>query len=99
MTPERCERVKTLYDAARERPHQTRSAFLAQECRGDTDLQLEVETLLDQPLGTDNFMKLVGGPAFVPVDAHVPGEIASFQGRRIGTFDVRPDRVRVPTYK
>ena len=88
MTPERWERVKTLYDAARARPHQTRSAFLARECMGDTDLQLEVESLLDQPLGTDDFMKLIGGgPAAVTIDAHVSGEIASLQGRRIGTFE------------
>jgi eukaryotic-like serine/threonine-protein kinase len=87
MTPERWERVKTLYDAARAHPHQTRSAFLARECKGDTDLQLEVESLLDQPLGTADFMKLIGGgPAEVTVDAHVRGDIASLQGRRIGTF-------------
>ena len=81
MTPERWERVKTLYDAARARPHQTRSAFLARECMGDTDLQLEVESLLDQPLGTDDFIKLIGGgPAAATIDAHVSGEIASLQG-------------------
>ena len=41
MTPERWERVKTLYDAARTRFPGDRSAFLARECDGDTDLHLE----------------------------------------------------------
>ena len=50
MTPERWERVKTLYDAARARPARERSTFLESECKGDTDLQLEVEGLLSQPL-------------------------------------------------
>ena len=48
MTPERWERIKTLYDAARGRAAAERSAFLASECAGDTNLQLEVEALLDQ---------------------------------------------------
>jgi len=56
MTPERWERVKTLYEAARARLPRDRSAFLAQECGGDTDLQVEVESLLDQPVGTQDFL-------------------------------------------
>src|SRR5688500_19856531 len=62
MTPERWERIKTLYDAARGRAAADRSAFLARECAGDTDLQLEVEALLDQPVGTAEFVGFVGGP-------------------------------------
>ena len=63
MTPERWERVKTLYDAARVRAVGQRATFLARECKGDTDLQLEVEALLDQPFGTADFISFVGGPA------------------------------------
>ena len=59
MTPERWERVKTLYEAARAYPHRHRSSFLAKECNGDTDLQLEVEALLDQ--------LAVGGRMVLPV--------------------------------
>jgi hypothetical protein len=66
MTPERWERVKTLYDAARLRPARDRSAFLARECVGDTDLQLEIESLLDQPVGTADFVSFVGGAATLP---------------------------------
>jgi hypothetical protein len=57
MTPERWERVKVLYEAARTRSPQERSAFLVRECGADTDLQLEVESLLDQPVGTQDFVK------------------------------------------
>jgi serine/threonine-protein kinase len=88
MTPERWERVKTLYEAARTRPPRDRSSFLLHECGGDTDLQLEVESLLDQPVGTQDFVKLVGGP--VPVGLAPPGEPrATLIGRRLGTFEVQ----------
>ncbi len=90
MTPERWERVKTLYDAARARPARDRSTFLERECKGDTDLQLEIEALLDQPLGTDDFMKFVGGPApRFPAPPFPAMSIVSLVGRRIGTFEVR----------
>lgn len=89
MTPERWERVKTLYDLARARPHSERSAFLARECRGDTDLQLEVESLLDQPAGTAEFVSFLGGPASAFLDAPTSDDLAPLVGRRIGTFEVR----------
>jgi serine/threonine protein kinase len=88
MTPERWERVKTLYESARARRPQDRSAFLLRECGGDTDLQLEVESLLDQPVGTQDFFKLVGGPVATP-SAIAGGPSALLVGRRLGTFKVR----------
>ncbi len=89
MTPERWERVKTLYDAARARPHRERATFLSRECKGDTDLQLEVEAMLDQPLGTANFISFVGGPASALADAPASDVSGSLVGRRIGTFEFR----------
>jgi eukaryotic-like serine/threonine-protein kinase len=88
MTPERWERVKTLYEAARTRSPQDRSGFLACECDGDTDLQLEVESLLDQPVGTEEFLKFVGGRVAA---AGVPASDVSdlLVGQRLGTFEVR----------
>jgi serine/threonine-protein kinase len=87
MTPERWERVKTLYEAARTRVPPDRSAFLARECDGDTELQLEVESLLEQPVGTKEFFKLVGVPtAAVGVSAT---NLSALIGRRLGTFQVR----------
>ena len=95
MTPERWERVKTLYDAARAHPQRERSTFLSRECKGDTDLQFEVEAMLDQPVGTANFISFVGGPASALAGA-LSGDVsassdvsASLVGRRIGTFEFR----------
>ena len=90
MTPERWERVKTLYDAARARPARDRSTYLERECKGDTDLQLEVESLLNQPVGTNDFMNFVGGPAPTFSSAALSSDVVvSLVGRRIGTFEVR----------
>src|SRR5688572_15483759 len=87
MTPERWERIKTLYDAARGRSAADRSAFLVRECAGDTDLQLEVEALLDQPVGTAEFVGFVGGPV-TPLGGVSATGGALLVGRRLGTFEV-----------
>jgi len=88
MTPERWDRVKTLYEAARRRVPVDRPAFLARECNGDTDLQLEVESLLDQPVGTNEFLTFVGGP-MAAVSVPVSDVSALLVGRRLGSFEVR----------
>ncbi len=46
MTPERFQQIETLYLAALERAPETRAAFLAEACAGDTSLRAEVEALL-----------------------------------------------------
>ena len=46
MTPELWERVKTVFDAARERPPGERASFLDAACGGDAALRVEVESLL-----------------------------------------------------
>src|SRR5262245_9033559 len=46
MTPERWERIQTLYHAALEHEPNQRPAFLEQECDGDEGLLREVESLL-----------------------------------------------------
>ncbi|HET7697608.1 MAG TPA: protein kinase [Vicinamibacterales bacterium] len=89
MTPERWERVKTLYELARARPHRERSSFLERECKGDTDLQLEVESLLDQPAGTAEFLGFVGAPARTVRDAPASDAAPLLVGRRLGSFEVR----------
>ena len=63
MDPKRWDRVKTLYDEARARPAVDRAAFLAGACLGDEQLQHEVQRLLDQPLSTDSFVSMMGGPS------------------------------------
>src|SRR5947208_5072599 len=46
MTPELWERVKTVFDAARERPPGERARFLDAACGADAALRVEVESLL-----------------------------------------------------
>jgi serine/threonine protein kinase/WD40 repeat protein len=89
MDPKRWERVKTLYDQATSRPVSERAAFLAAACLDDVELQREVLTLLDQPLSTDEFYAMLGGPssalaAWAAAEEHVP-----LTGRKIGTFEVK----------
>jgi eukaryotic-like serine/threonine-protein kinase len=49
MTPERWRRIEVLYHSALTQEPEKRSAFLAEQCRGDSELQREVESLLAQP--------------------------------------------------
>src|ERR1700674_1750973 len=46
MDPERWRRIEELYHAALEREERERDGFLSDVCRGDEELRLEVETLL-----------------------------------------------------
>jgi eukaryotic-like serine/threonine-protein kinase len=84
MTPERWERVKDLYDAVQAQPQAERAAFLARVSGGDEELLRDVQTLLDQPIGTSDFVQFVGGPP----SAHA-GESRDLVGRRLGTFEVQ----------
>jgi eukaryotic-like serine/threonine-protein kinase len=89
MDPNRWERVKTLYDEARARPARERTAFLSHACLGDTDLERDVQMLLDQPVSTDSFVNLVGGPSSTLVAQAVAEEYVPLTGRQIGTFEVK----------
>jgi len=48
MTSERWRKFEELYHAARQRDPSERSAFLADECRGDDELKRNIESLLAQ---------------------------------------------------
>lgn len=47
MTPELWERLKPLFDAAVERPHGEREAFIAQACADDAEMRVELEGLVE----------------------------------------------------
>jgi serine/threonine-protein kinase len=89
MDPRRWDRIKTLYDEARARPATDRAAFLAGACLDDHDLHREVQTLLDQPISTDAFVNMVGGPSAVLASRAVGEPHVPLTGRRIGTFEVK----------
>ncbi|MGO8818071.1 MAG: protein kinase domain-containing protein [Terriglobia bacterium] len=57
MEPDRWREIDRLYHAALERERGQRSAFLREACRGDRDLQREVESLLAQEEDGDRFLE------------------------------------------
>ncbi|HYT69255.1 MAG TPA: protein kinase [Vicinamibacterales bacterium] len=83
MTPDRWERVKNLYDAARACPPAQRADFLAKASAGDEELRRDVQRLLDQPVATADFVEFVGGPATGDSASH------NLAGQRLGSFQVQ----------
>ncbi|HWK11873.1 MAG TPA: protein kinase, partial [Vicinamibacterales bacterium] len=84
MTPERWERVKQLFEAAQARSPAERAAFLATATAGDEDLRREVQRLLDQPIGTQEFLQFVGGAAGDTLSAG-----PNLAGQQLGSFQVK----------
>ena len=84
MTPERWERVKHLFESARARPPAERAAFLATATAGDEDLRRQVQRLLDQPVGTQDFVRFVEGASGDTVEA-----APNLAGQQLGSFQVK----------
>ena len=86
MDPVRWQHVKDLYAGASARSNAQRGAFLAKACRGDDELRIEVERLLDQPVDTDALFDLVqaAGPR-----AGVGRDLPILAGTRLGAFELR----------
>ena len=57
MTPDRGEQIEKLYHAAREHEADRRAAFLERACAGDESLRHEVEALLAEDTGAENFLE------------------------------------------
>ena len=57
MESERWRKIEELYHGALERPSEERGAFVQQACRGDIDLQREVESLLERADKVDSFLE------------------------------------------
>ena len=82
MSSDRFARIETLYHAARERPPEARSAFLADACAGDEELRREVQSLLDEHAATGSFLSASPG-------AGIGAErLSDLTGRRIGVYEV-----------
>ena len=79
MTPERYERVRELFLAARDQPLEQRDAFLHRECGPDECLRSEVESLLANDALADTFLQTpaLGGSFALhgpeSIEAHGPG--------------------------
>ena len=63
-----------------------RAAFLAEACRGDADLQREVESLLGQPDSGDG---LLAGPGFGAAARLATGGQALGPGRSLGLYQLQ----------
>src|SRR5262249_25863057 len=57
MDSERWRKIEEFYHRALERPSEERGAFVQQACRGDIDLQREVESLLERADKVDSFLE------------------------------------------
>jgi len=53
MNPSRLQEIERVYQAAMGRPAEERGVFLREVCGHDAELYREVETLLEQPVGSD----------------------------------------------
>ncbi len=83
MEPNRWERVEALFHQALELPGSLRAEFLDLECGGDTELRLEVETLLEA-LGTDR--SGIRGTIRRAAGAAIDAELSRLAGRRLGPY-------------
>ena len=85
MTSDRGRRIEALYHQVLSHPLHERAEALAAACAGDSALQAEVQSLLDQP----ERVGLLGTPAVnVAVQAGAPPK-ATLTGQRVGVFEVR----------
>ncbi len=79
MSPEEWRQVEELYHAALERPADRRSEFIAEACRGNTKLRIELESLLAQH-------SVVGSPLDRPAwENHPP---APLTGTIISRYEI-----------
>ncbi len=56
MTPERWAQIRQIFDGALERPQQDRAAYLRVTCARDEELRREVESLLSNYEGSEEFL-------------------------------------------
>src|SRR5215475_12463844 len=86
MNPERWRQIDQLLEAALERHHDERAAFLAVACAGDESLRLEVESLLRSDEAAESFIE---EPATALV-AEVIDErqVLALAGQRIGHYKI-----------
>jgi tetratricopeptide (TPR) repeat protein len=88
MTPERWQRIKSLFSAALEVPESERTALLALEANGDASLIDEVVSLLASHAATGKFLESpvpeMSASVFAALDDHVGERIGAY--RIVGTL-------------
>ena len=83
MGPERWQRVKEVFEAARALPGEARSPYLLEACAGDENLRREIESLLTAYERAAGFLEAPVAQTF----PHLP-VAASLAHRRIGPYAV-----------
>ncbi len=85
MADERDERIRRIFDAAWNRPSSQRRAFVAKECKGDSTLRSEVESLL---AAFDQAGSFLERPARIkkPRDTEEKGDGSDLPFDRVGEF-------------
>ena len=91
MTPDRWQRVQDVFAEATDLPAAARSAFLDEACRGDPELQKEVESLLSSLESAS--MGFLASPAIDAVPelspaAPEPASPSLARGTRIGPYEI-----------
>ena len=90
MSPERFQQVEELYYSARKRESCQRGAFLAEACRGDKELRLEVESLLAQDDAGGIPHGIMDRPAMEVAASLLTGETVTqlAAGARLGPYQI-----------
>lgn len=83
MTSDRWKQIEAIFHAAAELPQQERPAFLQRACGNDSELRLEVESLLEQDDGTGTILRTVISKA---ADSASQWEIPDLTGKSIGPY-------------
>jgi Tol biopolymer transport system component len=85
MTPERWQKVKTIFNSAIQYLPEERKPFLSEACSGDPSLRNEVDSLLAWHEKTGEF---IDDPAYVQAPWLTQREIELTDGQSIGTYTI-----------
>src|SRR5260370_40492372 len=89
MTPERWEKIKTLFGAALERSGDERAAFVEEACAGDPELQDELEGLLASNEVAAAFFEVpTAARGDAPGKQDGAGPISLPAGTRLGPYEI-----------
>ena len=80
MSPERWQKINEMFEAALERPHNERAAFLAHACAADEELQRRVLAMLEADKKTE---LMLDRPAFEAAHALLPDTVSELSGNEL----------------
>jgi serine/threonine protein kinase/Tol biopolymer transport system component len=84
MTPERYQKIGTLFDAARKLPPEKRSGFLTEACASDEDLRHEIESLLRYDKRPD----IIDAPAVQQLALEALSSKSGLAGRQVDHYQI-----------